>query len=60
MKRRSFATFITTFLRQAKAGERIDTETELATRFNVTRYKVRKALSVLSQMASSTVRPSVA
>ena len=37
-------------LRQAKAGERIDTETELATRFNVTRYKVRKALSVLSQM----------
>lgn len=50
MKRRSFATFITTFLRQAKAGERIDTETELATRFNVTRYKVRKALSVLSQM----------
>lgn len=37
-------------LRQAKAGERIDTETELAHRFNVTRYKVRKALSVLSQM----------
>ena len=37
-------------LRQAKAGERIDTETELASRFNVTRYKVRKALSVLSQM----------
>lgn len=37
-------------LRQAKAGERIDTETELAARFNVTRYKIRKALSVLSQM----------
>lgn len=37
-------------LSQAKAGERIDTETELAERFHVTRYKVRKALSVLSQM----------
>ncbi len=37
-------------LRQAKDGERIDTETELAERFHVTRYKVRKALSVLSQM----------
>ncbi len=37
-------------LRQAKAGGRIDTETELAKHFNVTRYKVRKALSVLSQM----------
>ncbi|MDO5530992.1 FadR/GntR family transcriptional regulator [Sutterella sp.] len=37
-------------LRQAKAGGRIDTEAEIAERFNVTRYKVRKALSVLSQM----------
>lgn len=37
-------------LRQAKSGGRIDTETELATRFGVTRYKIRKALSVLSQM----------
>ena len=37
-------------LTQAKEGHRIDTETELAERFHVTRYKVRKALSVLSQM----------
>lgn len=37
-------------LAQAKLGRRIDTETELAEHFNVTRYKVRKALSVLSQM----------
>lgn len=37
-------------LAQAKEGHRIDTETELAERFHVTRYKVRKALSVLSQM----------
>ena len=37
-------------LRQAKAGGRIDTETELADRFGVTRYKVRKALGILSQM----------
>ena len=37
-------------LRQAKAGGRIDTEAEIAERFNVTRYKVRKALAVLSQM----------
>lgn len=37
-------------LRQAKAGGRIDTETELAERFHVTRYKIRKALSILSQM----------
>ncbi len=37
-------------LKQAKAGARIDTETELAQRFGVTRYKVRKALSILSQM----------
>lgn len=37
-------------LRQAKSGGRIDTEAEIAERFNVTRYKVRKALSVLSQM----------
>lgn len=37
-------------LRQAKAGKRIDTETELAQHFNVTRYKIRKALSVLSRM----------
>lgn len=37
-------------LRQAKSGGRIDTETELAERFHVTRYKVRKALSILSQM----------
>ena len=37
-------------LTQAKEGRRIDTENELAERFGVTRYKVRKALSVLSQM----------
>ena len=37
-------------LHQTKSGGRIDTETELAERFHVTRYKVRKALSILSQM----------
>lgn len=37
-------------LNQAKTGQRIDTENELARRFNITRYKVRKALAVLSQM----------
>lgn len=37
-------------LNQAKNGQRIDTENELARRFNITRYKVRKALAVLSQM----------
>ena len=37
-------------LQQAKDGQRLDTEVELAQRFNVTRYKIRKALSVLTQM----------
>lgn len=37
-------------LEQAKNNERIDTEAELAQRFQITRYKVRKALSVLTQM----------
>ncbi len=35
---------------QAQNGERIDTETELAKRFNVTRYRIRKELDVLTQM----------
>ena len=33
-----------------KADGRIETETELATRFNTSRYKVRQALSTLVQM----------
>lgn len=37
-------------LTSAREGRRLDTETELARRFNVTRYRVRKALSVLTQM----------
>lgn len=37
-------------LEQAKNNGHIDTEAELAARFNITRYKVRKALSVLAQM----------
>lgn len=35
---------------QARNGERIDTETELAKRFGVTRYRIRKELDVLTQM----------
>lgn len=35
---------------QAKNGERIDTETELAKRFGVTRYRIRKELDILTQM----------
>lgn len=37
-------------LNQSKSDKKIDTENELARRFNITRYKVRKALGVLSQM----------
>lgn len=37
-------------LAQAEAGGRIETETELAEHFGVTRYRVRKELDVLSQM----------
>lgn len=33
-----------------KADGRIETETELATRFNTSRYKVRQVLSTLVQM----------
>ena len=40
-------------LEQAKNNGHIDTEAELAARFNITRYKVRKALSVLAQMGSN-------
>ena len=35
---------------QARNGERIDTETELAKRFGVTRYRIRKELDILTQM----------
>ena len=35
---------------QAKNGGRIDTETELAKRFGVTRYRIRKELDILTQM----------
>ena len=35
---------------QARNAERIDTETELAQRFGVTRYRIRKELDVLTQM----------
>ena len=37
-------------LKQAREGRRMNTENELAAKFGVTRYKVRKALSVLTQM----------
>ncbi|MBK5072677.1 FadR family transcriptional regulator [Budviciaceae bacterium CWB-B4] len=37
-------------LEQATLGERIETETELAARFNVTRYQIRKVLTSLTQM----------
>ncbi len=33
-----------------KADGRIETETELATRFNTSRYKVRQALNTIVQM----------
>ncbi len=36
-------------LAQAQSGERIDSETELARKFNVTRYRIRKYLDVLSE-----------
>lgn len=35
---------------QAKNGGRIDTEVQLAERFGVTRYRIRKVLDVLTQM----------
>lgn len=35
---------------QSRTGEKMDTETQLATRFQVSRYKVRKILDQLSQM----------
>ena len=35
---------------QAEAGGHIDTETELAEHFGVTRYRIRKELDLLSQM----------
>ena len=35
---------------QARNGERIDTETELAKKFGVTRYRIRKELDILTQM----------
>ena len=37
-------------LKQATLGKRIETETELAARFNVTRYQIRKVLASLTQM----------
>lgn len=37
-------------LQQATLGKRIETETELAARFNVTRYQIRKVLASLAQM----------
>lgn len=37
-------------LAQAEAGGHIDTETELAEHFGVTRYRIRKELDLLSQM----------
>ncbi|VFS48112.1 GntR family transcriptional regulator [Budvicia aquatica] len=37
-------------LQQATLGKRIETETELAARFNVTRYQIRKVLASLTQM----------
>ena len=39
---------------QAKNGERIDTETELAKRFGVTRYRIRKELDILTQTVCAT------
>lgn len=41
-----------------KADGRIETETELATRFNTSRYKVRQALSTLVQMGMLETSPS--
>lgn len=35
---------------QARRGEKMDTETQLAARFQVSRYKIRKILDQLSQM----------
>ena len=35
---------------QAEAGGHIDTETELAEHFGVTRYRILKELDLLSQM----------
>lgn len=37
-------------LKQARAGEHIDTEVRLADRFNVSRHYVRRALETLTQM----------
>ena len=37
-------------LRQAREGGKMDTETKLAERFQVSRYHVRQVLSVMSQM----------
>lgn len=37
-------------LQQATLGKRIETETELAKRFGVTRYQIRKVLTALTQM----------
>ena len=47
-------------LSQAEAGGRIETETELAEHFGVTRYRVRKELDVLSQMGTSSASPKTA
>lgn len=46
----NFEAIRTYLLKQFAAGQKMDTEETLATRFNISRYKVRKVLTVLSQM----------
>ena len=43
-------------IHQAQEGGKMDTEMKLAERFNVSRYRVRRVLDILTRMGSSTVR----